>query len=286
MIVLRNKEFSLISRGIRFIKEIKSIDPLPMTVEEYSIFLFHESDVKKIFPSVKLQESFQKELCERLNRFYNFPKAAYILRKIGIGFTFAAFGLETKMNFLPIYGEDKRFTELINYSWSRINHIPKRYLFSSIGVGGTGIAFDYPGNKVEKISFNGFAPDELHFYSYLKKNPIEIFPKIYDISSDQVIMEKLITDSPKLDRYKKFIKSYIHKLNPLGTKREILWDDLYKDLGENHEFILFLNRVIEGMYKIFGRKTIGDLTRNNIAERQKTGEIVYFDPVIPGHAKG
>ena len=282
MIILREKEYSFISKGIRFIKEIKSIDPLPMTIEEYSIFLFHLPELNSIYPSVKLQTSFQKELCNKINKFYNFSEAASVLMKIGRSFCFESIGWTKE--FLPIYEKDKQFTKMINYSWERINHIPKRYLFNSIGVGNTGIAFDYIGNKVEKISFGGFSKDELHFYNYLVKNPIKIFPRIYDVSSDQVIMEKLITeDTPELVKYRNWIRKYIYKPKPLVLFREVKWDDLYRDLGKNHKFIIFLNQIIDGMNKIYGVKTIGDLHASNIAERQKTKEIVYFDPVFPNN---
>ena len=42
MIEFRQKDFSLISRGVRFIKELRTIDPLPITLEEYEKFLFGE----------------------------------------------------------------------------------------------------------------------------------------------------------------------------------------------------------------------------------------------------
>ena len=52
-----------------------------------------------------------------------------------------------------------------------------------------------------------------------------------------------------------------------------------KELGEGHEFYKFIEKVENGLEKIYGYKTIGDLSKSNIGIRSKTGEIVFFDPV-------
>ena len=74
--------------------------------------------------------------------------------------------------------------------------------------------FDYGKDKVEKISFNGFSSNEMKFYSYLKKNPLRIFPKIYDLEPDQVILEKLDTTNPKLKIWTDWIHTYTDSGRP------------------------------------------------------------------------
>jgi len=142
----------------------------------------------------------------------------------------------------------------------------------------TGIAFEYPGRKIEKISYSGFSEADLMFFKYLKKNPLKVFPKIYDYSQDQVIMEKLKTDSPKLTKYRELLKKY--RISNKDLTKEVNWEKLNNELGEEHEFTKFLKECEDGIYKIFGIKNIGDLTTSNIAQRSN-GDIVYMDPIGP-----
>ena len=283
MITFRLKNFSLISRGLRFIKELRTIDPLPMTVEEYSIFLFHSpkmlSKAQKFSPRYSLKLDKHEELVNRVNKFYKTERAADLLIKVGMSYarSYHNFTKWPCRDFLPDYGRDKEYTEEINYSWDKINHIPKRYIFDSLGFGYCGVVFDYPFNKIEKINFNNFSEDEYKFYDYLRKNPISVFPKIYDLEKDQVIMEKLVTDSPK-------VKKFVELLN---ETRDLYCDETQhvdlnkfeKGADKNSEFYKFVKDCVNGLYKIFGRRTLGDFHGPNIAERPRTGEIVYFDPV-------
>ena len=52
-----------------------------------------------------------------------------------------------------------------------------------------------------------------------------------------------------------------------------------EELGKGHEFYKFIKNVESELEKIYGYKTIGDLSKSNIGIRPKTGEIIFFDPV-------
>lgn len=277
MIKFRQKEYSLISRGVRFFKELSRIDPLPMTLEEYPIFLFHISKVKKLYPNAELSISLQEEISDRVNKFYKNPKAADTLRRIGQGFVWKWYDADSLLKFLPDLNNS---SEALLDSWKRMQKIPKRYITDYVGVGGTGIVFDYGKDKVEKISFNGFSPNEMKFYSYLKKNPLRIFPKIYDLEPDQVILEKLDTTNPKLKIWADWIHTYTDSGRPeFIIDKKVYWDKIDTELGPNHEFTKFIKEAYSGIKKIFGKDTIGDISKSNIAIRPSTGEVVYFDPI-------
>ena len=152
-----------------------------------------------------------------------------------------------------------------------------------LGAGGYGVTFNYSKTKIEKVSYIGFSKNEYRFYEYLSKNYIPVFPKVYDLEKDQVIMEKLLVDTPKVNEYKEYISKYIYKEEKLNPRdpiiRNVYWDEVERELGKNHPFYKFLLNVKSGIKKIFNVDDIGDLTKTNIGERIGTGEIVFFDPI-------
>ena len=282
MIILRQRQFSLVSKAYRWIKEMSKIDPLPISFEEYPRLIF---PVK--FVNGYIEKNWDNELLERLDKYYGKPGIGKIITKIGFGIAISQFPEDRNIKIEFDYPNDKIFKKAVDYSWEKIQRIPKRYITQSLGAGAYGIAFDYPGGKIEKISYRGFTGAEKTFYGYLKKHPrISIFPKIYAFEEDQVIMEKLILDSPKVQQYKGWIKEYIEKVprsNPrLPNVRRPLWDKMESELGKDHEFTRFVRRVESEIEKIFGHRSIGDLSTSNIGERKGSGEIVFFDPITDG----
>jgi len=286
MIIKRQKQFSLVSKAYRWIEEIPKIDPLPLTFEEYIRLIF---PIK--FVNGYIEKDYPLDLFDKLDKYYGKSGIGKIIMKIGFGIAISQFPEDRSIHIDFDYSHDKIFKKAVDYSWEKIQRIPKRYITKSLGAGGYGLAFDYPGGKIEKISYRGFTDAERTFYAYLKKHPkISIFPKIYTFEDDQVIMEKLILDSPKVDQYKKWIKTYIEKVprsNPrLPNIRKPLWEKMISELGEDHEFTKFVREIEFEVGKIFGQKNIGDLTISNIGERKGTGEIVFFDPITDGIDNG
>ena len=286
MIILRQRQFSLVSKAYRWIEDLPKLEPIPLSFEEYTRLIFPFKLVNGY-----VEKSIDTELIEKLDRYYNQKGAGKLLMKIGFGIAISQFPEDRTIPIEFKYPDDKYFKKAVDYSWEKIQRIPKRYITKSLGAGGGGIAFNYPGGKIEKISYRGLTDAEKTFYTYLKKHPgISIFPKIYTFDDSQIIMEKVLLKTPKVEKYKEWIKEYIEKVprtNPrLPNTRRPLWDKMETELGRNHEFYKFVQTVEEEIKKIFGHKTIGDLSTSNIGERKGTGEIVFFDPITDGIETG
>ena len=278
IIIFKQKEYSLFSRGLRFFKELKKIGKLPITLEEFSKLMILEISKKKEDPEYK-------KLSADINSFYNSQNAFKSLVKIGGGLI-GSWSLEKNINpfELELSTNNKLFMEGVKFSYDSLSKLPIRYILDSLGAGGFGVVFEYPFGRIEKISYRGFIEEEMKFYKYLLNHPLSIFPKIYTLEKDQVIMEKVDVDgSPKLDKYKKWIEKYIIRISPKSYPyfpyREANWELMKEELGKSHEFYKFVKKVENELEKIYGHKTIEDLSKSNIGIRPKTGEIVFFDPV-------
>ena len=273
--ILKRRNFSLISRGLRFFKELKKVEKLPISFEKFLDLMI--LDILK-----KRDSSEYKEICDIISLYYNSSNSPRSLIKIGQGL-FGSWCLEKKLNPFSLYPskDNKTFKEGMEFSYTSLQKLPLRYICDSLGAGGFGVVFEYPFNRIEKISYRGFVKEELDFYKYLLKNPLPIFPKIYTLEKDQVIMEKLdVNSSPRLDKYKELIDKYmIRRIGNSMPFREVNWELINKELGKSHEFYKFIENIESGLEKIYGFKTVGDLSRNNIGIRPKTGEVVFFDPV-------
>lgn len=285
MIKFRQKDFSIISRGVRFIKELRTIDPLPIDLEEYEKLLYGEVRKKpgNILSFEKIEIPEIENIKSKLRSFYHNQKADNIITRIGRSYSESCWPSRT--NILPELAKESnnrsdKYWEAIKYSYNKLQKLPKRYITNSISNGAYGIVFEYPGNRIEKISFLGFTPNEYKFYNYIKGHPVSIFPKIYDLEEDQVIMEKLNTATPKISECGEYIKKYIIKedTNKGFKYRYPNWELMEKDLGKNHWFYKFIEDIERELYKIFGFKTVGDLLVDNIGER-RNGDLVYFDPI-------
>ena len=278
MIIFNQKEYSLFSRGLRFFKELKKIGKLPITLEEFSKLMILEISKKRDDPEYK-------KLSEDINSYYNSQNAFRGLIKIGKGLI-GSWSLKKNINpfELKISSDNKLFLEGVKFSYDSLSKLPIRYILDSLGAGGFGVVFEYPFGRIEKISYQGFVEEEMKFYKYLLKHPLSIFPKIYTLEKDQVVMEKVDVDgSPKLDKYKEWIEKYTIKISPKSYPnipyKEANWKLMKEELGEGHEFYKFIKNVESELEKIYGYKTIGDLSKSNIGIRPKTGEIIFFDPV-------
>lgn len=285
MIILRQKDFSLISRGVRFIKELRTIEPLPISLGEYEKLLYGEVKKKPgnmlSFEKIEIPEI--ENIKNKLKSFYHNQKADNIITRIGRSYCESCWPSRT--NILPELVKEsnnrsKKYWEAIKYSYDKLQQLPKRYITNSISNGAYGIIFEYPGNKIEKISFLGFSPNEYKFYNYIKNHSISIFPKIYDLEKDQVVMEKLNTNTNKVFECGEYIKKYIIKedTNEGYKNRYPNWKLMEEDLGKSHWFYKFIEDIEKELYKIFSIKTIGDLLGDNIGER-RNGDLVYFDPI-------
>ena len=64
---------------------------------------------------------------------------------------------------------------------------------TKIGSGEHGEVYNVDKDKVIKKSNNGFSDDEMFFYKKFNEYP-ELFPKIYKLTKEYIIMERLDTD--------------------------------------------------------------------------------------------
>lgn len=83
MIKYRCKNFSLISKGIRFIKELRTLDPLPITLEEFKIFL------SEFFGCKLYKKEMTPELLNIINKidnYYHKPEFSIVLLKLSYGY--------------------------------------------------------------------------------------------------------------------------------------------------------------------------------------------------------
>ena len=277
MIKFKQKEYSLFSRGLRFFKELRKIGSLPLNPLEFANLIILEITKKRDDPEYK-------RLGKIINSYYHSPDASKGLTKIGKGLI-GSWSLEKKINpfELKISLDNKLFMDGVSFSYNFLQKLPLRYILDSLGAGGFGVVFEYPFGRIEKISYRGFIEEEMKFYEYLLHHPNPVFPKIYTLEKDQVIMEKLEVEGKKLDKYKEWIEKYTTRVSPKSSPyipyREADWKLMKEELGEDHEFCKFIKNIEEGLEKIYGYKTIGDLSKSNIGMRSKTGEIVFFDPV-------
>lgn len=185
MIKYRCKNFSLISKGIRFIKELRTIDPLPITLDEFKIFL------SEFFGCKLYKKEMTPELLNIINRidnYYHKSEFSIVLLKLSYGYYRSVYTNWSESIDRDILSRSGKFEEGIKVAWERINKIPKRYLSDCIGIGGNGICFNYPFGKIEKVKFSGeFSPREIQLYKRQMKNPLPIFIKVYTLEKTKLL---------------------------------------------------------------------------------------------------
>lgn len=244
----------------------KTINELPLTDHEYARLLFPG---KLYGNSYFFDKDSHRLLVNKLASSFHQNDADFI-HKAGMAFALAR---ATKNELFTV---PEKHYDAIEYSLSCICRLPLEFITKSLGVGFTGVVFDYDEQNVVKIAFNKLKNKDIEFWNYQMKYPQSCFPKITYVDKDFVIMEKLITKSKKLDLYKTFIEKYV-KLNFL---QEISFRTLNAPIEELPvDFRKFVNAVRQSMSDAFDICCIGDLKIENLGQRASTGEIVMFDPI-------
>lgn len=245
----------------------KKIDKLPLSPNEFFYFLFPGKLNGNIY--VYDKKEYQAKRKKLISLFGD--KETEIIHSAGMAFL---------MNYVSkkrLYTEPDSCLKYIDNTYKAIIELPIEILTKSIGAGYTGVVFTYQVNKIIKLMYNSFIPNELKFFSFQKMNQEVIFPKIYDYNNDFIIMEKLETDTQHLIHFRKKIRKYIIQ-RTLGelSYREV--NSVFKNSLPT-EIASFLSCIRREFIKIFGVSSIGDLKDSNIGERTETGELVYFDPI-------
>lgn len=251
----------------RIIKEPnKTIGELPLTTQEYAKLLFpgklhgnsylYDKDAHRLLVN-QLASSFQQ-------------KGADFIHKAGMAFALA---YATKNE---LFTAPEQHYDAIEYSLRCICDLPLEIITKAIGVGFTGMVFNYDEQNVVKIAFNKLKNKDIELWNYQIKCPQSCFPQITYVDNDFVIMEKLITMSEQLDKYKILIAKYVQ----MNFLQEISFRTLNTPIEElPTEFRRFVAHVRQSMFDVFGISCIGDLKIENLGQRASTGEIVMFDPI-------
>lgn len=177
-----------------------------------------------------------------------------------------------------------------------LEQLPKNRLDRVLGAGSYGAAIEF-GDKVIKW-FHKNTPMENRdkkFYEYCLKHKTKVFPVVYKVGKNYVIMEKLQTNTPKCKLYDQWIgfsPDYKTTLKPKELKGKAAdlefcvknyekyssQIDAYlsKAGAQVNEIFTWLMEVRDEYWKIFPGDGFGDLREANLGER-KNGDIVWFD---------
>ena len=254
----------ILSKIIKFPNN--TIGSLPLSIEEY-LYLLYPGHL--IGNNYVYDKDVHRRLLEKLSCFYN-AKTANLIHKIGMAYSLQ---IASKKD---LFIDPWKHIDAIEYSYNSICSLPVEIFDKVLGVGFNGMVFEYDKDKVIKIAINNFPNPELVLFQYQKVNNLAIFPQIYTVSENYVVMERLLTSSTKLNRFNDYIKEYI-KINFL---EEISYRTLNTNIEQlPQEFRSFVEELQFSLQKVFNYPSIGDIKIENIGERESTGEIVIFDPI-------
>jgi len=140
--------------------------------------------------------------------------------------------------------------------------IPLKWVTKSIGSGCFGVVVPYGKIKVKKIFYQPMNQYERKFYNYCKTGRSNVFPKVFKVTEEYIIMEKL---KPETETVKDFVDG-------------CLFPEQFEESAEFEEIKIWGDAVKKELYYLFGIKGYGDLNPANVGERFN-GDIIYFDPV-------
>ncbi len=241
------------------------ITNIPLSIEEYSYYLFPGTLVGDTYIYDKEKHcAIRSKLANALGE-----KTAEIIHKMGSALTYH------KATKYQLFVNPHEHIDAFMYSFMELCSLPQKLFNSALGVGFTGIVFDYEPGKVIKLSFNGFTENELLLYKYQIKNKSKLFPYIHYYDHEILIMEKLRMNSPKLNTFREYVDNFI-EIRFIKEHSYRVIKNSYNMPSELLDFILQTRNVFETIYSI---RSIGDLKGTNIGERIDNGDVVYFDPI-------
>lgn len=183
-----------------------------------------------------------------------------------------------------------------NDLYDLLERLPKNRLDRVLGAGSYGIVLDL-NDKVIKW-FHKNTPMENRdrkFYEYCLRHRTSVFPEIYKVGKNFVIMEKLKTGTQKCKLYDQWIgfspkyKTTFKPKELKGKEADLEFcvknyekyssqidDYLFKATTQVREIFDWLMRVRDEYWKIFPGDGFGDLREANIGERNN-GDMVWFD---------
>lgn len=148
-----------------------------------------------------------------------------------------------------------------------------------IGSGAEACVFDL-GDKIIKCYYNNKIPDhQKRFFDVCKTGKYNIFPKVYRIGKGYVIMEKVTSKTPLIQRL--FTALFKEIKGQDGTLYHLVQDKKYDFESLNKiqkQAVLFMEEIRNALKAVTGydESDFGDFHRDNVGQRED-GSLVYFD---------
>lgn len=168
-------------------------------------------------------------------------------------------------------------------------NLPKDRLARILGAGSYGAAVEMTNGKVCKIFHKNtpMEPQDRKFYQYCLNNKSNVFPVVYKLGENYVVMEKLKMDTPKCKKWNKYIGMNGIKIPGVNMDMEELAKQCIagdkkaqaaaKALPADIKEILdWCVDALTRLKKAVGWDSFSDLRLANIGERSD-GSIIWFD---------
>ena len=163
--------------------------------------------------------------------------------------------------------------------YDELSLIPLDRVMRGLGAGSNGVVWEVSKDKVIKLFYNDhIKQQDKIFLEYCLNHQTKVFPEIYKIGDNWVMMEKLKTFTPKLKKWfeyiddKKFEGKTIYDWTIEKNVDESIFDDFGKDVYKWCKMCQEEFKHINSPYVTWP----GDLFLKNCGERNN-GDIVFFD---------
>lgn len=167
----------------------------------------------------------------------------------------------------------------IKQFYDELSLIPMDRIKNGVGAGSYGVAWTIGRDKVIKLYYSDHIKhQDKIFIDYCYKNKSKVFPKIYKIGKNWIILEKLKTFTPKLKQWfeyleeKKFNGKTIYNWSMEKNVDKSIFDDFGRDVYDWCKQCQAEFNNINSRYVTWP----GDLFLKNCGERDN-GDIIFFD---------
>ena len=167
-----------------------------------------------------------------------------------------------------------------------LQNVPLNRLNKMLGAGSNGIVIEANDKIIKWFHKNTpMTSEDRKFYEYCMSRPTKVFPIVYKLGKNFVVMEKLRTGTPKCKLYDSYLGFDGKKIDVNGkqiTLDKIIYNptsdalNVLKKDKEAWKIFQWGSEAIKHLEKAVGFTEFSDLRLANIGER-KNGEIVWFD---------
>lgn len=168
-----------------------------------------------------------------------------------------------------------------------LQNLPKDRLQKVLGAGSYGAAVEMTNGMVCKLYHKNREMERVDrdFFEYCMKNKTNVFPVVYRLGVNYVVMEKLKMDTPKCKLYDKYLGFNSQKINGMTIEqiaKQVIKKDKKVDkvvAGLDKEQKEILDWAVDALTRLedaVGFDSFSDLRLANIGERGD-GSIIWFD---------